>query len=390
MAYDQFPAPNDDTYGVNAVGWGSRGHTFGDLTGSDKAGFMILKPNGTPALQGTTAVSFNIDAISSTTVSAAAPSGYASLGPFGGDGSIVVNSSPVALTNDPAKIVWGMSMERNLNRTGYFVGGVQTVGKPSTAGCDAASAAAGTCSSLIVDSPKTLNTTDSYTLKGPNPWNGSYQNTEYLNMNLDPQQQASVVTNVNGWNFHNTFFVTLKQAYLQSLGFDFSNWAFSTYADRLANCAGKWCVVPNDTTLHNSPAKACPVDTSQPKLSVTKWEVKSNQIKITILNGSTTADEIINNLKLNWPQATNGNLTTIKLDGDVMWTGSQGGGTLGAGGFGVPPLTATASKRTVGKNSSDVLLFQFANNVAPLNNASYSGSATFVSGTTLDLGLPRP
>ena len=79
IAYDQFPAPNDNSYGVNAVGWPS-GHTFGNLTGSDKAGFQIIKPDGTVA------VSFNIDYISSKT---GTPSGYASLGPFGGDGSIL-------------------------------------------------------------------------------------------------------------------------------------------------------------------------------------------------------------------------------------------------------------------------------------------------------------
>ena len=35
----------------------SKGHTFSNLTGSDKAGFQILRPNGTIA------VSFNIDYI---------------------------------------------------------------------------------------------------------------------------------------------------------------------------------------------------------------------------------------------------------------------------------------------------------------------------------------
>ncbi len=113
IAYDQFPAPNDNSYGVNAVGWGGKTHTFGNLTGSDKAGFQIVRPNGTVAL------SFNLDYISSTAVSGAAPSGYASLGPFGGDGSIVTNSVP-ALTNDPAKITWDTSEARNLNKTGVL------------------------------------------------------------------------------------------------------------------------------------------------------------------------------------------------------------------------------------------------------------------------------
>ena len=72
-------------------------------------------------------------------------------------------------------------------------------------------------------------------------------------MNLSPVQQSQVVSTVNGWNFHDTYFVTLKQAYLTSIGFDFSNWTFG-----LSPVAGKWSVVPNLTVLHNSPAKVCP------------------------------------------------------------------------------------------------------------------------------------
>jgi len=37
IVYDQFPAPNDNSYGVNSVGWMSRGHKFSDLVGSDHA-----------------------------------------------------------------------------------------------------------------------------------------------------------------------------------------------------------------------------------------------------------------------------------------------------------------------------------------------------------------
>ena len=69
-----------------------QGHTFSDLTSSDKAGFQILRPNGTIA------VSFNIDYITASTLGSP-PSGYKSLGPFGGDGSIVVNSSPALVNN---------------------------------------------------------------------------------------------------------------------------------------------------------------------------------------------------------------------------------------------------------------------------------------------------
>ena len=56
--YDQFPAPNDTSYGVNAVGWGKMGHKFQDLVGSDHAGFEVLNASGTDVLD------FNIDYIS--------------------------------------------------------------------------------------------------------------------------------------------------------------------------------------------------------------------------------------------------------------------------------------------------------------------------------------
>ena len=110
IAYDQFPAPNDNSYGVNSVGWppgGSGGHSFSDLTGSDKAGFQILRPNGTIA------VSFNVDYITASSLGSP-PSGYKSLGPFGGDGSIVVNSTP-ALVNNGTQIQWDTSFARDLN-----------------------------------------------------------------------------------------------------------------------------------------------------------------------------------------------------------------------------------------------------------------------------------
>jgi len=33
------------------------------------------------------------------------------------------------LTNDPSKITWDTSIARNLNKTGYFAGGTQVIGK---------------------------------------------------------------------------------------------------------------------------------------------------------------------------------------------------------------------------------------------------------------------
>src|SRR6185503_15976110 len=90
--------------------------------------------------------------------------------------------------------------------------------------------------------------------------------------------------------------------------------------------ASTWSVVPNADSLHNSPAKPCPV-TPGSNLAVTKREIKDKQVKVTIANNAAT-DDFLTRVALSWPQATNGNLLQIKLDGDVVWTGSAAGGTI--------------------------------------------------------------
>jgi hypothetical protein len=111
-----------------------------------------------------------------------------------------------------------------------------------------------------------------------------------------------------------------------------------------------------------------------------------NAVKITIQNND-SVDHFITNLMLSWPQGTNGKLTQIKLDGDVMWNGPAANSPIN---FGVPPLAADPNKRKINHNSTDVLYFIFERNVAPLNNAQYSSSATLECGTVLNLGLPTP
>jgi hypothetical protein len=206
IVYDQFPAPNDNSYGANAVGWGTKGHTFDNLVGSDHAGFQLIDPSGVVKL------SFNIDYISTKT---GTNSGYASLGPFGGDGDVVVG--PLL----PGDISFDTSLARNLNNMGYFSGGVQTLGTLAIA-------------NLLVNSPPTLDPS------GLTP-------NAYV---LTPAA-AAVFTAPNpdspdspGWNFHDTYFVTINAAKLAALGFDINTWK----------------VEPNLDALHNSPAKPCPTE----------------------------------------------------------------------------------------------------------------------------------
>ena len=196
IVFDQFPAPNDNSYGANAVGWGTKGHTFGNLVGSDHAGFQLVDPSGVTRLD------FNIDYISSKT---GTPSGYGSLGPFGGDGKVNVG------TLLPADLTFDTSEARNLNNNGF---------------CSAPLACTFAGTNLLVDSPKTGNTVDNYTV-------------------VDPALAA--------WDFHDTYFVTIKAAKLAALGFN----------------AATWKVQPNPDALHNSPAKPCPCPTDMPSTDPT-------------------------------------------------------------------------------------------------------------------------
>jgi uncharacterized repeat protein (TIGR01451 family) len=309
IVFDQFPAPNDNSYGVNAVGWGSHGHKFGDLVGSDHAGFQLRDAGGIVRL------SFNIDYISAV---ASAPSGYASLGPFGGDGKVLIG----ALT--PADIVFTSSLANNLNNVnipGLFnASHVQQFGSVN----------------VLVDSPPT------------DPAHLTYTNSDPF---------------LVGWDFHDTYYVTISAAKLASLGFNSS-----------------WKVEPNLDALHNSPAKACPP--SNPggdTLSVVKTEVKDKQVKVTVLN-SGSVDEIVTGVQVSWP-ASNGKLVQVKLDGDVIYDNPDLDPP--SANLTLAQLVADQNKRKIGHGSSDVLAFIFQNNASP-TLSDYTGTLS-TSGFSLTI-----
>ena len=177
----------------------------------------------------------------------------------------------------------------------------------------------------------------------------------------------------DGWNFHNTYFVTIKAAKLARLGFN----------------PATWSVEPNETVLHNSPAKPCPVSTTpQCNFAIEKYEVSDKEVRITIKNNG-TIDEFLTALNLTWPQATNGNLTQIKLDGDVIYNGPAIGG--GSANLTAAQLTADSNKRKIGKGSSDTLKLIFQNNAATnlAAGSGYSGTVNF-GDTCQKTILPKP
>jgi hypothetical protein len=92
----------DLTYGVNALGWK---HTYQQLVKSDHVAIAIVNGNKDTVFSG------KLDLIS---VSAKSLSGYACLGPFGGDGAIS--------SGDPQNIIsYGSSLDDNINYHGYHL-----------------------------------------------------------------------------------------------------------------------------------------------------------------------------------------------------------------------------------------------------------------------------
>ncbi len=108
----------DNTYGANSIGWGKgvapsgKNHEFKDIEGSDKAQFTITDGLGNVVFD------FTLDYISE---SGGAPSGFASLGATGDDGTVHAGSTDSLLA-------WGTSLDYNFNTLGY----VLTEASPAT------------------------------------------------------------------------------------------------------------------------------------------------------------------------------------------------------------------------------------------------------------------
>ncbi len=93
----------DNTYGTNAIGWGSKGHKFSDLTGSDHVQLALYNGSNAKSME------FKVDYL---TASNTVPSGYKTLGVSGGDGGMIAGSA--------SDVVGARtSLSENFNTNGY-------------------------------------------------------------------------------------------------------------------------------------------------------------------------------------------------------------------------------------------------------------------------------
>jgi hypothetical protein len=93
----------DNTFGQNAIGWGTKGHTFKDLVGSDHAEFKLFDKSFSMVSE------FKVDYISQDTT---AVCGYRALGVSGGEGKMLVGDAKYILGSST-------SFSRDLAGCGY-------------------------------------------------------------------------------------------------------------------------------------------------------------------------------------------------------------------------------------------------------------------------------
>ena len=171
-----------------------------------------------------------------------------------------------------------------------------------------------------------------------------------------------------GWDFHDTYYVTISAAKLASLGFD----------------AATWDVEPNLDQLHNSPAKPCPTSGGgSGSVNATKGDVKDKQVKLTLLNTG-TSDVFLTDLVLNWPTSPNGKLIQVKVGSAVIYDKPDIAG--GSAHLTTAQFAGDQNKRKIPKGKSVVLAFVFEKKV-DTNLAHYA--STIQVGTTSLVILPR-
>jgi len=127
--------------------------------------------------------------------------------------------------------------------------------------------------------------------------------------------------------------------------------------------------IPEFTPTPTPTASPTPTATATP-ITVTNKVFSAKTVTITFLNGTSSA-QVLNALQMTWPQATNGNLLSVKMGATTIFSTSTGGGN-----FISFSLSGTTAQRTIAAGASQTLTFTFQNNVNT-TASNYTGTATF-------------
>jgi hypothetical protein len=136
--------------------------------------------------------------------------------------------------------------------------------------------------------------------------------------------------------------------------------------------SGQGCsfvTIPAFTPTPTPTASPTATPTAAP-ITVTNKTFSLKTVVITFMNGTASA-QVLNALQMTWPQATNGNLQSVKMGATTIFNTSTKGGN-----FISFSLLGTTAQRTIAAGASQTLTFTFQNNVNT-TASNYTGTATF-------------
>jgi hypothetical protein len=330
---------NDNRYGTgatSATGW-TKGHKFGDLTGSDEATFQFTDGLGAIVL------SFQEDYISASTgvtfgdgMPITYPSGYGTLGPLGGDGKILVGSSANVLTAHT-------SLSDSINSAGFTTG-------------------------FTVNSPP-----ETFPLSG---------------ISIPP-----------GWDYFDRYHVVVSHLAFGANGFGAvtvplvhnspsKNGIDKSMPTLICECVTNIAVATG--SIRGNTVSATATETVCPSSgtgggSCPIWAgaatTHDKQFKRSATNNGTTT-ATMTGLTVTWP-SSNGTLNKVKLDGDVVWDKKSGAGVTT---ITIPnsDLTTDVHHKSIDPGKTRVFTLEFQNNAAT-DISSYSGTVSFGDSCTLSL-----
>jgi len=318
---------NDNVYGTPAAADGWSSHTFGNLTGSDKAEFRFTDSTGKVVLD------FFCDYATATNPSVVFPAGYASLGPNGGDGSMVTG-------NKSNVLFYTSTLADSLNSTPPF---------PSL-----------------------------YTVNSPTP-EGSKPTWDYVD-------GYTVIVSSNAFGAAGFGGVTVPTVHNSPAKTGNNQVWFVPCGGCITNIASVVTVGSGNVILATVATDDAIVCTGTPTpppptclITPGAFKIDKNTIQLPLKNNG-AANIVLSELDLSWLQSVNGKVTKMSLNGDFY------------AGPGSPALTspiaitsgfnADANRRTINKGQTKTLTITFEKN-ADKTPGNYSGTVKFGAGCTL-------
>ena len=317
-------AVNDNRYGTGATaatGW-PKGHTFQNLVGSDKAEFRFTDSEGNVVLD------FYCDYISA---SSTFPSGYGSLGVSGGEGKMVVGSASDVISATT-------SLSENLKKPAFQTG-------------------------YLVNSP----------LEGTAGWD--YKNS-YM-----------VVVSKNAFGANGFGGVAIPGVHNSPPKMGDNLVTPKPCNPCVVNTATATGMVAGVTLRAQATAQVCfgtpPTDQI---CEITKGTLKIDKNKIQLsLKNDGAEDIFLSELILNWPQAVNGTLKKVSLNGDV-WGGSANA-PVDLISLDFDAFDTDTDKRKIAEGQTKTLTLEFEKNVSK-DTTLYSGTVRFGADSSCIITLP--